>query len=471
LPRDIIQGEILKNKIMNGTIGQIPEFQGAGDDWNVYIERLEQYFEVNGIPEDKRNALLISVIGADSYKVLRELCHPTLPKDKLFGELCELLRKQFSPQIAIFRERTNFYIARQSSNENITTWYGRIKKLSVDCKFGDNLESILLDKFIAGMKAGTVLDRLCEENETLALTTAVDIALNKECSIQETADLNNSTNQFNFHEHKHPWMRHHHRGPLSEFNFPNHRNPFGGMPHHHRDSPGEFHAREHDHPFGSMHHHRERGPRFESFSNPHHHHGGPPGEHTFRGCHGSPPRGVGPSRGCGPPRGGNERHGCHEGRDRSPREHRNPFGGIPHHHRGSPGEFHAREHDHPFGSMHHYRGPRFESFSNPHNHHGGPPGEHTFRGCHGSPPRGENERHGCHEGRDRSPHRNENEHGCRKERSRKPNRGGSDHFFHVCRKGRGGSGDRRHCSNRGNPRPNREDAHESGNENNEQMVV
>jgi hypothetical protein len=182
---------------MSGMVGQIPEFQGVGDDWNVYVERLEQFFEVNDVPDTKHTALLISVIGTDSYKVLRDLCHPTLPKNKAFEELCELLRKQYSPQIAIFRERGNFYSARQFSHENVTTWYGRIKKLSVDCKFGDNLEKVLLDKFITGMKAGQVLDRLCEENETLELTNAVDIAINKECAIKEGADFNQSTNQYN----------------------------------------------------------------------------------------------------------------------------------------------------------------------------------------------------------------------------------------------------------------------------------
>jgi hypothetical protein len=181
---------------MTDMIGQLPEFYGVSDDWNVYVERLDQFFVVNDIPETKRTALLISVIGTHSYKTLRELCHPDLPKQKSFDELCELLRKQFSPQIAIFRERSNFYAARQYPAENVTAWYGRIKKLSVDCKFGENLEKILLDKFITGMKTGQVLDRMCEENETLTLEAATTMAINKECAVIETVGLNHMTNQF-----------------------------------------------------------------------------------------------------------------------------------------------------------------------------------------------------------------------------------------------------------------------------------
>uniref|UniRef100_A0A182NH65 Retrotrans_gag domain-containing protein n=1 Tax=Anopheles dirus TaxID=7168 RepID=A0A182NH65_9DIPT len=168
-------------------IGTIPEFIVNCDDWNVYYERLEQFFEVNEIPAEKRSAFLISCIGSQAYKSLRDLCHPSLPKDRPFEELCELLRKQYSPQVAIFRERTHFYNATQTVGENVTQWYGRLKKLSVDCKFGSNLEAILLDKFITGLRPGQVLDRLCEENETLKLEQALDIAVNKECAVRETA--------------------------------------------------------------------------------------------------------------------------------------------------------------------------------------------------------------------------------------------------------------------------------------------
>lgn len=171
-------------------IGTIPEFFVNIDDWNVYYERLEQFFEVNEIPAEKRSAFLISCIGSLAYKSLRDLCHPSLPKDRPFEELCELLRKQYSPQVAIFRERTHFYNATQNAvGENVTQWYGRLKMLSVDCKFGSNLEAILLDKFITGLRPGQVLDRLCEENETLKLEQALDIAVNKECAVRETAYL------------------------------------------------------------------------------------------------------------------------------------------------------------------------------------------------------------------------------------------------------------------------------------------
>lgn len=170
-------------------IGSVGEFFEGYDDWDVYHERLEQFFEVNDVPEAKRSAFLISVIGADAYKSLRDLCHPVVPKDKPFEELCALLRKQFARQVAIYRERTKFYNAKHEEGENATQWYGRLKRLSVDCKFGSNLEQVLLDKFVTGLRPGQVLDRLCEEPETLKLEQALDIAINKECAAKDSAYL------------------------------------------------------------------------------------------------------------------------------------------------------------------------------------------------------------------------------------------------------------------------------------------
>ncbi|XP_055686895.1 uncharacterized protein LOC129792136 [Lutzomyia longipalpis] len=178
---------------MAALIGNIPEFTPYSD-WKVYLERLEQFFLVNDIPDEKRNAILISVIGNDTYKTLRDLCHPALPKDKTFQELCELMDKQFGPQISVFRERNKFYQAKQYDYEGVSQWFARIKTLSVDCKFGETLEAILLDRFISGLRNPAVLDRLCEENEsTLTLNKAVEIAVNKESS---GAD-GNSYNRYN----------------------------------------------------------------------------------------------------------------------------------------------------------------------------------------------------------------------------------------------------------------------------------
>lgn len=173
------------------TLGDMPKFYGAYDDWFVYAERLEQFFEVNDIPDEKKKAILLISISEGDYKTLRDVCHPALPKEKTYNELFELLNKQFVKKTSILRERYNFYNARQKADESIANWFARIKKLSIDCKFGEQFDDILLDRFISGMKPSAVLDRLCEEEvDSLTLQGALEIATNRESVVKE-----NSTEQ------------------------------------------------------------------------------------------------------------------------------------------------------------------------------------------------------------------------------------------------------------------------------------
>lgn len=167
--------------------GDIPKFDSHDDDWLVFTERLEQFFEINDVPEEKKKAILITSISDDVYKTLRDVCHPNLPKTKTFDELCALLNKQFVVKTSVFRERVTFYNAKQTSGESIANWFARIKKLSVDCKFGDRFDEILLDRFISGLRSPPILDRLCEEDEDkLTIQQAVEIAVTKESAIKET---------------------------------------------------------------------------------------------------------------------------------------------------------------------------------------------------------------------------------------------------------------------------------------------
>ena len=74
------------------SLGKIEEFSLDSKTNIRYLEQLEQYFEVNGVPKDlceshKRRAILISFIGEKAYDVLSDLCSPAAPKDSLVTNL------------------------------------------------------------------------------------------------------------------------------------------------------------------------------------------------------------------------------------------------------------------------------------------------------------------------------------------------------------------------------------------------
>ncbi|XP_058458647.1 uncharacterized protein LOC131435119 [Malaya genurostris] len=247
-------------------IGIIPEFCADTDDWTVYKEILEEFFQANGVPESNKVSVLISVIGSETYRILRNLCHPNSPRDQQYDQLCVLLSKQFIPEIAVFRERAKFYRAEQQRGEDVKSWFARLKMLSISCKFGEQLDSLLLDKFIVGLTPGPVQDRLCEENEHLTLKEAVDLAANRESALQD-ADMAEDLGELSLDDHRRRRKRgrhgHHHR-PESRFGY---EVDFGHGPHH------RHHHRHHPHHFGPM------GGR----------HGPPPPHFGPMGRHGPPP--------------------------------------------------------------------------------------------------------------------------------------------------------------------------------------
>ena len=51
------------------------------------IERIDQYFIANGIDtEDMKRGILLTVIGGETYALLRNLVSPTKPADKTFKD-------------------------------------------------------------------------------------------------------------------------------------------------------------------------------------------------------------------------------------------------------------------------------------------------------------------------------------------------------------------------------------------------
>ena len=52
---------------MAGYIGKIQTFDENSENWTSYTERLEQYFEVNEIANEKRVPALLRLIGGKTY--------------------------------------------------------------------------------------------------------------------------------------------------------------------------------------------------------------------------------------------------------------------------------------------------------------------------------------------------------------------------------------------------------------------
>lgn len=78
--------------------GKMDEFKPDSESWSAYIERMELFFEANDIKDEKSVATLLSIMGASTYGLLRNLVQPNKPKDKTFVQIVEILKGHFEPK-------------------------------------------------------------------------------------------------------------------------------------------------------------------------------------------------------------------------------------------------------------------------------------------------------------------------------------------------------------------------------------
>lgn len=59
-------------------------FDSTVEDWATYVERVEQYCLANDIGNERKVAVLLSVMGAKTYNLLRSLTALVKPAEKTF---------------------------------------------------------------------------------------------------------------------------------------------------------------------------------------------------------------------------------------------------------------------------------------------------------------------------------------------------------------------------------------------------
>ena len=141
------------------------EFKQSGDI-ECYLERLNQHFIALDIlitadTAARRRAILLSSIGAETYKTLRDLCFPDAPHEKDLGTLVDLLKKHYKPHRLVVAERFRFHSFKQGVGQTITEYAAQLKELATHCHFeGDQLKQSMRDRFICGMSSEGIQQKL-----------------------------------------------------------------------------------------------------------------------------------------------------------------------------------------------------------------------------------------------------------------------------------------------------------------------
>ena len=193
------------------TFGKIEQFNGLPEDFEQYIERLELYFIANDLKkivlsedhankddvdvrEEKRKAILLSVIGPSAYKVLRNLTSPAKTTDKSYEEIITLLRSHFAPKPSQTVQRFKFHSRVRTQGEKIADFIADLRKLASDCGFGESLDDMLRDRLVCGIDDDKIQNRLLIEPD-LTFNKAYKIAISQEAAARDANILHSGNNE------------------------------------------------------------------------------------------------------------------------------------------------------------------------------------------------------------------------------------------------------------------------------------
>ena len=164
---------------MAGLLGKVDEFNPDLEEWPQYVERLEHFFEANGIVGannvTKRRSTFLSVIGPGPYKLLQSLLTPDRPTDKTFEELTEILSKHYNPPPSEVMQRFRFNSRSRKAGESVVAYVADLRRLAEFCNFGTTLNKMIRDRLVCGVNCEGIQKELLSEKD-LTFERALAIA-------------------------------------------------------------------------------------------------------------------------------------------------------------------------------------------------------------------------------------------------------------------------------------------------------
>lgn len=166
----------------------------GGDEWEEYVEVLEQHFIAHDMSAAKQRAVFLSSCGRPTYSLLRRLLAPRRPSEVPLDESLRRLTEHYSPRPSVIVQRYHFYCRAQKEGEAMKDFVAELRKLADPCSFGQELDNNLRDRLVHGIRDDVMRRRLLEEPE-LTLDRAVQIVASMEAAVRGAKQMTGQTGE------------------------------------------------------------------------------------------------------------------------------------------------------------------------------------------------------------------------------------------------------------------------------------
>ena len=181
-------------------IGTIEPFDPDSNNWEAYVERIDQFFIANGIENDKKVSTFLTIIGEKAYELLRNCVSPDKPSTKTYKDLVGALQTHLKPKPIIIAEEFKFHRRNQKEGESIAQYVTALCKLAETCDFQAVYRNeVLRDRLVCGIRSEATQKRLFSE-ENLTLAQAQEIAQALEAVSRHASELQGVNKSYDVHQ-------------------------------------------------------------------------------------------------------------------------------------------------------------------------------------------------------------------------------------------------------------------------------
>ncbi|GFS18344.1 polyprotein [Elysia marginata] len=151
------------------------EFEGTTAELEKQIDNFSLQVHQKKKEQEKKRAVLLTVIGPTQFRLLKDLTAPESPATKTYDELCQALKSHHAPTPPKYLCRAKFDQRTRQPNESISSFIAALRHLSEHCEFGSTLNERLCEKFVTGVNHVEIQRKLILETN-LTLDKAIQIA-------------------------------------------------------------------------------------------------------------------------------------------------------------------------------------------------------------------------------------------------------------------------------------------------------
>ena len=132
--------------------GSVGEYVEGEEEWSLYLERLEHFFLANNVSKKgQTQAIFLSTIGPNTYKLLSTLVVPRKPAELKYELLTATLKKHFCPQPPQAVRRFKFHMRQWKIGESVAAYVAELRSLARYCECKDSLEDMLRDRLVCSV--------------------------------------------------------------------------------------------------------------------------------------------------------------------------------------------------------------------------------------------------------------------------------------------------------------------------------